>query len=105
MIAHLRKKFIVVNQEFTWFLLGRVLFIAGLRMTPVLLGWRLYELTGSKLALGMVGLSEVIPAILLALPAGVKVDRSNKRNLIVTCMLLYLLLMICLLLITGPWST
>src|SRR5574343_83068 len=105
MLAHLRKKFIVVNQEFTWFLLGRVLFIAGLRMTPVLLGWRLYELTGSKLALGMVGLSEVIPAILLALPAGVKVDRSNKRNLIVTCMLLYLLLMICLLLITGHWST
>lgn len=105
MIAHLRKKFIVVNQEFTWFLFGRVLFIAGLRMTPVLLGWRLYELTGSKLALGIVGLSEVIPAILLALPAGVKVDRSNKRNLIVTCMLLYLLLMICLLLITGPWST
>ncbi len=105
MIAHLRKKFIIINQEFTWFLLGRVLFIGGLRMTPVLLGWRLYELTGSKLALGMVGLSEVIPAILLALPAGVKVDRSNKRNLIVTCMLLYLALMICLLLATSPWAT
>ncbi|MBK8636645.1 MAG: hypothetical protein IPN72_25145 [Saprospiraceae bacterium] len=37
---------------------------------------------GSRLALGILGLSEVIPAILLALPAGVRVDRSNKHQLI-----------------------
>lgn len=93
--------FTVINQEFTWFVVGRMLFIGGLRMTPVLLGWKLYEITGSKLALGILGLSEVVPAILLSLPAGVKVDRSNKRNLITTCMLLYLVLMLCLLLVTS----
>jgi hypothetical protein len=48
---------IIINTEFTWFIIARVLFIAGLRMTPVLLGWRLYEITGSKLALAL-GLSE-----------------------------------------------
>ncbi len=97
--------FTVINREFTWFITGRMLFIGGLRMTPVLLGWKLYEITGSKLALGILGLSEVIPAILLALPAGVKVDRSNKRNLIATCMLLYFVLMFLLLLTTSTYTS
>jgi hypothetical protein len=77
---------VVINIEFTWFIIARFLFIAGLRMTPVLLGWKLYEVTGSKLSIGILGLSEVIPAVLLALPAGVKVDRSNKQRLISICM-------------------
>jgi len=93
----------IINAEFTWFITSRILFIAGLRMTPVLLGWRLYELTGSKLGLGILGLSEVIPAITLALPAGVKVDRSNKHRLLSICILIYLLLALCLLLVTSPW--
>ena len=94
---------IVINQEFTWFIIARILFIAGLRMTPVLLGWRLYEITGSKLALGVLGLSEVIPAILLALPAGVKVDKSNKHRLISICIALYFFIMAGLLVVTSQW--
>lgn len=93
----------LINREFTWFIIARVLFIAGLRMTPVLLGWKLYEVTGSKLALGILGLSEVIPAILIALPAGVVVDKSNKQRLISICVVMYLLLMIALLVITSNW--
>src|SRR5687767_2532600 len=93
----------VINTEFTWFIIARVLFIAGLRMAPVLLGWRLYEITGSKLSLGILGLSEVIPAIALALPAGVKVDKSNKHKLLSICMAIYFLLMLGLLVITSSW--
>src|SRR5687768_17960231 len=93
----------VINTEFTWFIIARFLFIAGLRMTPVLLGWRLYQVTGSKLSLGILGLSEVIPAVLLALPAGVKVDKSNKHRLLSTCIAIYFLLMLVLLLITSSW--
>jgi hypothetical protein len=95
----------VINTEFTSYIVARILFIAGLRMTPVLLGWRLYEITGSKLALGMLGLSEVIPAIALALPAGVRVDRSDKRKLLTTCMGLYLVLMAGLTVATSDWYT
>ena len=93
----------IINKEFTWFITARIFFIAGLRMTPVLLGWKLYEVTGSKLALGILGLSEVIPAVLIALPAGVKVDKSNKHRLISICMFMYLLLMISLLITTTDW--
>lgn len=93
----------IINREFTTFMLARILFIAGLRMMPVLIGWRLYEITGSKLALGMLGLSEVIPAITLALPAGVKVDRSNKHRLLSVAMGLYVLLMIGFTIVTSAW--
>jgi MFS family permease len=72
-----------------------------MKMVPVLLGWYLYELTGSKLALGILGLSEVIPAILLALPAGVKVDSTPKRALILRCLGAYVLIMIAFALVTS----
>jgi MFS family permease len=94
---------LVINKEFTWFILARILFIAGLRMTPVLLGWRLYQITGSLLSLGILGLSEVIPAIALALPAGVRVDRSNKHKLLSICFSLYFLTMLGLLVVTSHW--
>lgn len=93
----------IINHEFTWYAIARFLFITGLRMSPVLLGWRLYELTGSKLSIGILGLSEVIPAIALALPAGVKVDRSNKHKLISICIALYFFLILGLLLVTSAW--
>lgn len=93
----------VINKEFTWFLIARIFFIAGLRMTPVLLGWRLYEITGSKLALGILGLSEVIPAISFALPAGVRVDKSNKHKLLRVCIGIYFFLMLGLLIVTSNW--
>ncbi len=80
----------VINREFTFLLISRIVFTSGMKMVPVLLGWYLYELTGSKLALGILGLSEVIPAVLLALPAGVKVDSSPKRGLILKCLLAYI---------------
>ena len=99
-----RSAAVVINPEFTWYIISRFLFIAGLRMTPVLLGWRLYQITGSKLSLGIVGLAEVIPAISFALPAGVKVDRSNKHKLLSHCIAIYFFIMAGLLLVTSPWA-
>lgn len=74
----------------------RFSFTVGMKMIPVLLGWYLYTLTQSKFILGMVGLSEVVPAILLALPAGVKVDRSDRHRLITKCLGFYLMTAILL---------
>lgn len=61
----------------------------GLRMTGTVIGWWVYLLTGSPLALGLVGLSEVIPAVSLALYAGQHIDRSEKRSLLLRCILMY----------------
>ncbi len=75
-----------------------------MKMIPVLLGWYLYELTGSKFALGMLGLSEVIPAILFALPAGVKVDTSAKKSLIIKCISGYIIILIMMLYVISEYS-
>jgi MFS family permease len=52
-------------------------------MVNVAIGWELYERTGSALVLGGVGLVQVIPIILLSLPAGHLADRFNRKHLVV----------------------
>lgn len=76
--------------EFRNFVLGRFLFIMSLRMTGTVISWWIYELTNSPLALGLVGLSEVITAVSLALYAGHYIDKNEKRNILLTCLLLYM---------------
>jgi MFS family permease len=75
--------------EFKYFIAGRFIFLMGLRMTGTVIGWWIYLLTNSPLALGFVGLSEVIPALSLALYAGHYIDINEKRKLLLTCILLY----------------
>ncbi len=43
--------------------------------------WELYVRTGSKLALAAVGVAQVAPVVLLFVPAGTLVDRSDRRAL------------------------
>lgn len=88
--------------EFKNFIAGRCIYIMGLRMTSTVIGWWIYLLTNSKLALGFVGLSEVIPALSLALYAGHYIDINEKRRLLLRCILGYAAcILILLLLSTG----
>jgi MFS family permease len=87
-LAH--KQFSIFHfTEFKDYLTGRFLFVMGLRMLGTLLGWWLYEITGSVLAIGLVGLAEVSPAILLALHTGSVIDRRDKRKILLTCVLAF----------------
>lgn len=49
----------------------------------VIVGWELYVRTGSALALGMVGLVQIIPNVVLAIPAGQYVDRHDQKRIAV----------------------
>lgn len=71
--------------EFRNLLTGRITYIIGVRMMSTIIGWWIYVITESKLALGLVGLSEFIPAILLALPAGNYLDRKDKKSTVLFC--------------------
>lgn len=77
-------------KEFKHFILGRFIFIMGLRMTGTVIGWWVYNLTNSPLALGLVGLSEVLPAVSFALYAGHYIDRNENRGLLLKCVILYI---------------
>jgi MFS family permease len=50
-------------------------------MLGVAIGWQIYDRTSSPLALGLVGLSQIVPVVALALPVGQLVDRRNRRDL------------------------
>lgn len=52
-------------------------------MTAVAIGWELYNETSSALVLGGVGLAQIIPIILLFLPAGYIVDRYNRKHIMI----------------------
>jgi MFS family permease len=69
-------------KEFRYFALARLFYIAALRMLFTVVGYLVYHITNSKFQLGLIGLSEVLPAIALALYAGIIVDKANKRKLI-----------------------
>ena len=47
----------------------------------VIIGWELYERTDSALALGLVGLVQIVPNVVLAIPAGQFVDRHDRKRI------------------------
>ncbi|MBB6563520.1 MFS family permease [Acidovorax soli] len=55
---------------------------AANQMLMVALGWQMYDLTGSAWDLGLVGLAQFLPALLLTLPAGHLVDQHDRRLLL-----------------------
>jgi MFS family permease len=65
-------------------------FLAGLasQMQAVAVGWDVYERTGSAMALGWVGLVQIVPVLLLFLPAGQMADRYDRRNIMVASLAL-----------------
>jgi MFS family permease len=75
--------------EFRNLMIGRFLFIMGLRMMGTLVGWWIYELTNAPFAIGLIGLAEVISAVSLALYAGHVIDKSEKRKLLLRGVILY----------------
>ena len=54
-------------------------------MAAVAVGWQIYELTHSTFALGMVGLVEFLPILLLTLLVGHVADRFDRRTIISIC--------------------
>lgn len=75
--------------EFRNLITGRFFFIFSLRMMSTLVGWWIYKLTSAPFAIGLIGLSEVIPALSLALYAGHVIDISEKRRLMLRGVALY----------------
>jgi MFS family permease len=72
------------ERDFRLFLAGHLISVLGVQMQTVAVGWQLYEKTASAMALGMVGLIQVIPMLGLALPAGQIADHYDRRKVLMT---------------------
>ena len=57
----------------------------GFQMLGVAVGWQLYELTGRVLDLGLVGLAQFLPMVLLTLVVGQVADRCDRRLIVIVC--------------------
>lgn len=90
--------------EFKNLMLGRFTFIMSLRMMSTLVGWWIYELTHDPFAIGLIGLSEVIPAVSMALYAGHVIDTSEKRKMLLRGVSLYACIALLLLLLSTPFT-
>jgi MFS family permease len=55
------------------------------QMQAVAVGWLIYDLTGSALALGLIGLVQFIPPLALTLVAGQIVDHYSRRLILICC--------------------
>ena len=75
-------------RDFRRFLGVRLAGTAANQMLLVALGWQMYDLTGSAWDLGLVGLVQFVPALLLTIPAGQLVDRVDRRAVVVASLLL-----------------
>ena len=71
--------------EFRNLMLGRFFLVLSFRMLATLMGWWIYQLTKDPFAIGLIGLSEVIPAVSTALYAGHVIDHSEKKKLLLIC--------------------
>jgi MFS family permease len=70
------------NRNFVCFLSGRFIASFGGQMLAAAVGWDIYERTHSALPLGLVGLAQIAPLLLMTLPAGHAADNFPRKTII-----------------------
>jgi len=73
------------HPAFVLFQIARFLVVASVEMQAVAVGWEVYEITKRPLDLGLVGLAQFLPAILLFPISGHASDRYERRNVLSAC--------------------
>ncbi|MFZ3141806.1 MFS transporter [Polaromonas sp.] len=85
-----------------WF--ARFFGTTGNQMLMVAVGWQMYELTGSAWDLGLVGLYQFAPALLLTLVAGHVADRLHRARIVAACLLTQASVALILVAATQGWG-
>jgi MFS family permease len=72
---------------YRWFISGRAFYVLALQMQSVAVSWQIYQRLSSTphqaaLALGYIGLVQVLPVLLFSIPAGHVVDRFDRRTVL-----------------------
>ena len=71
------------HRDFALFFAIRILSASAAQMQAVAVGWLIYDVTHSALALGLIGLASFLPAVGLALVTGHVADRYDRRGILV----------------------
>ena len=73
------------HPDFVLFEIARFLIVSAVEMQAVAVGWQVYDITKRALDLGLVGLAQFLPGILLFLVSGHASDRFDRRKVLGTC--------------------
>ncbi|MGH7285809.1 MAG: MFS transporter [Polyangiaceae bacterium] len=76
---------IFANADFRRYQTARFLVTIGIQMQSVAVGWHVYDITRSPLALGYVGLAQFLPQITFAPFTGHVADRFDRRGVVLVC--------------------
>ncbi len=90
------------QRPFVLFWLARLSATMGYHMMAITIGWQVYELTNSALDLGLIGLIQFIPSVLLTLLIGHTADRYDRRMIVRGAQSIYVLVAVIL---TFAFST
>ena len=69
-------------REFVLFISTRFFLTLAIQMQGVIVGWQIYKYTKDELALGMIGLAEAIPFIVVSLFSGHVADTVSRKRII-----------------------
>ena len=89
---------VLSHPDFSRFLAARLLANLAVQMQTVAIGWQVYAITRDPLDLGLVGLSQFLPFVLLVLPAGQAADHYDRRRIVALC---YAVEFLCAVLLLG----
>jgi MFS family permease len=70
------------SREFRLLFAGQAVSFFGTMMTFVALPWQMYRLTGSPLAVGLLGVAEFVPIFLMAFVGGALADAVDRRRMV-----------------------
>jgi MFS family permease len=73
------------HRNFSLYLVARFVATLAVQMQSVAVGWQVYALTNDPLDLGLIGLAQFLPFVVLVLPAGQIADRHDRRLILALC--------------------
>jgi MFS family permease len=79
-----RSSGLLQQRQFVLFWLARLASTMGYHMLALTIGWQIYELTNSAFDLGLIGLIQFVPAVVLTLLIGHAADRYDRRLIVRT---------------------
>ncbi len=92
-------------KDFRLLLLSRFVVTFAIQMQSIIVGWQIYEMTKDPLSLGLIGLSEAVPFLVLAFFSGHIADTYNRRKIILLSLFVYFLSAITLMFFTTKLSS
>ena len=96
------------HASYARFFTARFLAAFAIQIISVSVGWQMYDQTGSALYLGLIGLFQFLPSLLLILVTGSVADRYNRRAIVAICLAVGSACALALLVLTNaglfiPW--